>query len=139
MVLPAELPFYNEEEKVEYKLVPREPTVLEGGVRAVREGAGLVVDQARLLVEEVNKVVEQVNHVVETGKAHTQGESSLCIAAVGLNLGQVKLQLHLYPGAYNQLLDEDALPARVGVIAATGAAGLLVGVLRGRWGRLGFV
>jgi len=107
MVPPAELPFYKEEEKVEYKLVPREPTVLEGGVRAVREGAGLVVDQARLLVEEVNKVVEQVNHVVETGKAHTQG-------------------------AYNQLLDEDALPARVGVIAATGAAGLLVGVLRGR-------
>lgn len=75
MVLPAELPFYKEEEKVEYQLVPRERTVLEEGVRAAREGAGLAMDQARLLVEEVNKVVEQVNHVVETGKAHTQGES----------------------------------------------------------------
>ena len=31
------------------------------------------------------------------------------------------------------LLEEEALPARVGVIAATGATGLLVGVLRGRW------
>merc|ERR1719158_1935819 len=50
--------------------------------------------------------MDQVNHVVETGKAHSQG-------------------------AYNQLLEEENLPVRVGVIAGTGSLGLLLG-LRGR-------
>merc|ERR1719342_336970 len=51
--------------------------------------------------------MDQVNHVVETGKAHTQG-------------------------ALFQLREEDNLPARVGLIAGAGTAGLMLGLLRGR-------
>jgi len=66
---------------------------------------------AREAISEVSKqaglLVDQVNHVVETGKAHTQG-------------------------ALFQLREEDNLPARVGLIAGTGTAGLMLGLLRGR-------
>jgi len=69
------------------------------------------VRMAREAMSEVGKqaglLVDQVNHVVETGKAHTQG-------------------------ALFQLREEDNLPARVGLIAGTGAAGLMIGLLRGR-------
>merc|ERR1711915_33217 len=59
------------------------------------------------VVDTVGEAAEKVNYVVETGKAHTQG-------------------------AYNQLLEEDNLLARVGVIDGSATLGLLVGVLRGR-------
>merc|ERR1712037_462736 len=69
------------------------------------------VRMAREAISEVGKqagsLIDQVNHVVETGKAHTQG-------------------------ALFQLREEDNLPARVGLIAGTGAAGLMIGLLRGR-------
>jgi len=69
------------------------------------------VRMAREAISEVGKqaglLVDQVNHVVETGKAHTQG-------------------------ALFQLREEDNLPARVGLIAGTGTAGLMLGLLRGR-------
>jgi len=69
------------------------------------------VRMAREAMSEVGKqaglLVDQVNHVVETGKAHTQG-------------------------ALFQLREEENLPARVGLIAGTGAAGLMLGLLRGR-------
>ena len=35
-------------------------------------------------------------------------------------------------GALFQLREEDNLPARVGLIAGTGTAGLMLGLLRGR-------
>merc|ERR1711872_828315 len=57
---------------------------------------------------QINQVKEKVNYVIETGKAHSQG-------------------------AYNELLEEDNLVGRVGVIAAGGTLGLLVGALRGRF------
>jgi len=100
MVLPSDLPFYSKEEKVEYAMVPQEPSALEDGVRMAREAMSEVGKQAGLLVD-------QVNHVVETGKAHTQG-------------------------ALFQLREEENLPARIGFIAGTGTAGLMLGLLRGR-------
>lgn len=69
------------------------------------------VRMAREAMSEIGKqaglLVDQVNHVVETGKAHTQG-------------------------ALFQLREEDNLPARVGLIAGAGTAGLMLGLLRGR-------
>merc|ERR1712037_264366 len=69
------------------------------------------VRMAREAMSEVGKqaglLVDQVNHVVETGKAHTQG-------------------------ALFQLREEENLPARIGFIAGTGTAGLMLGLLRGR-------
>ena len=50
---------------------------------------------------------ESVNHVIETGQAH----SSV---------------------AYNQLREEENLPARLALISATGLLGLMVGSIRGR-------
>ena len=55
----------------------------------------------------VRQGVDTVNHVVDTGVAHSST-------------------------AYYQLQEEDNLPARIGVISATGLLGLLVGVRRGR-------
>jgi len=56
---------------------------------------------------EVSEVADKVNHVVETGKAHSIG-------------------------AYNELLDEDNLLARVGVVTSSAALGLVIGTIRGR-------
>ena len=50
---------------------------------------------------------ESVSHVIETGVAHSTG-------------------------AYNQLTEEENLPARLALISVTGLLGLLVGSLRGR-------
>ena len=85
-------------------------------MRMAREAISEVAKQAGLLVD-------QVNHVVETGKAHTQGET-VCWEGSGTIL---------YSGALFQLREEDNLPARVGLIAGTGTAGLMLGLLRGRW------
>ena len=50
---------------------------------------------------------ESVSHVIETGVAHSTG-------------------------AYNQLTEEENLPARLALISVTGLLGLMVGSLRGR-------
>ena len=50
---------------------------------------------------------DSVSHVIETGVAHSTG-------------------------AYNQLREEENLPARLALISGTGLLGLLVGSLRGR-------
>ena len=55
-----------------------------------------------------NGAKESVNHVIETGTAH----SSV---------------------AYNQLREEENLPARLALISGAGLAGLMVGSLRGRF------
>jgi len=79
-----------------------------------RKDPGVVQENVKLVregvVEGVSMVMqakEFVNHVVDTGVAHSTA-------------------------AHYQLLDEDNLPARVGLIAGTGLVGLLVGSLRGR-------
>ena len=54
-----------------------------------------------------NETKESVNHVIETGTAH----SSV---------------------AYNQLREEENLPARLALISGAGLLGLMVGSLRGR-------
>ena len=50
---------------------------------------------------------ETVNHVIETGVAHSTG-------------------------AYNQLREEENLPARLALISGAGLMGLMVGAMRGR-------
>merc|ERR1719339_106033 len=55
----------------------------------------------------IRQAREAVTHVVDTGIAHSTG-------------------------AYNQLTEEENLPARVGVITGAGLLGLAVGALRGR-------
>ena len=55
-----------------------------------------------------NGAKESVNHVIETGTAH----SSV---------------------AYNQLREEENLPARLALISGAGLMGLMVGSLRGRF------
>ena len=93
----------------------QEPTALEDGVRMAREAMSEIGKQAGLLVD-------QVNHVVETGKAHTQGNKTV----------HWKGELTAVLGALFQLREEDNLPARVGLIAGAGTAGLMLGLLRGR-------
>jgi len=55
----------------------------------------------------LNILTDQVDYVVNTGKAHSMV-------------------------AYNQLTEEENLPARIGVITGAGAFGLAIGTLRGR-------
>jgi len=75
---------------------------------------GLVQENVKVLREGVMEGIslvrqarEAVTHVVDTGIAHSTG-------------------------AYNQLTEEENLPARVGVITGAGLLGLAVGALRGR-------
>eukprot|EP00092_Neocalanus_flemingeri_P008167 GFUD01008807.1.p1 GENE.GFUD01008807.1~~GFUD01008807.1.p1 ORF type:complete len:163 (+),score=75.15 GFUD01008807.1:46-534(+) len=79
-----------------------------------RKEPGMVQENVKMVREGLMEGVslmrqakEAVNHVVDTGVAHSSA-------------------------AHYQLLEEDNLPARVGVIAATGLVGLMVGSLRGR-------
>lgn len=58
------------------------------------------------VASQLGEVAEKVNHVYETGKAHTQG-------------------------AYHELLAEENLPMRLGVITASGLVGLVIGRFRG--------
>jgi len=104
MVKPSQLPFYEEPPKVKYVYEPEEPGLLEKNIKIAREGLGSVASQVK---SQLSEVQETASHIYETGKAHSQG-------------------------AYNQLLDEDNVAARVGLIAGAGSLGLLVGVLRGR-------
>ena len=82
MVLPADLPFYSSQEKVEYTLVKQvglppcpplstlvkqEPSSLEVGLRTVREGLGELLAQGR-------EARDQLDTFLQTGKAHSQGE-----------------------------------------------------------------
>eukprot|EP00092_Neocalanus_flemingeri_P008166 GFUD01008806.1.p1 GENE.GFUD01008806.1~~GFUD01008806.1.p1 ORF type:complete len:251 (+),score=105.19 GFUD01008806.1:46-798(+) len=79
-----------------------------------RKEPGMVQENVKMVREGLLEGVtlmrqakEAVNHIVDTGIAHSSA-------------------------AHYQLLEEDNLPARVGVIAATGLVGLVVGSLRGR-------
>ena len=81
---------------------------------APKADAGLVQDGFKTVrevttegVNMYNEAKESVNHVIETGTAH----SSV---------------------AYNQLREEENLPARLALISGAGLLGLMVGSLRGR-------
>jgi len=81
----------------------------------VPQEAGIIESNVKIAREGINfaksqlgEAGDQMLHIYETGKAHSQG-------------------------AYNQLLEEDNLVARVGVIAGAGTLGLMVGALRGRF------
>eukprot|EP00092_Neocalanus_flemingeri_P102974 GFUD01131718.1.p1 GENE.GFUD01131718.1~~GFUD01131718.1.p1 ORF type:complete len:246 (+),score=116.90 GFUD01131718.1:43-780(+) len=73
----------------------------------VQESVKMVREGLLEGVSLMRQAKEAVNHVVDTGIAHSSA-------------------------AHYQLLEEDNLPARVGVIAGTGLVGLMVGSLRGR-------
>jgi len=80
----------------------------------VPEEAGMIESNIKIAREGINfaksqlsEVGDQILNIYETGKAHSQG-------------------------AYSQLLEEENLAARVGVIAGAGTLGLVVGSLRGR-------
>jgi len=75
---------------------------------ALEQNIKIVRESVNMVNDQVNEVKDQINHVYETGKAHSQG-------------------------GYNQLLDEDNLLARVGVITGLGTFGLIVGMVRGRF------
>lgn len=66
----------------------------------------VVRQQVVSVAGQIQEAGDKVNEVYEIGKAHTQG-------------------------TYNQLLAEENLPIRIGVIAGSGLLGLLIGRLRG--------
>jgi len=111
MVKPSELPFYEETKKHKYTYVAEEPGVLEKNIQLAREGAmtGMAeVNRVRVgALTRLSEIRERATVIYETGKAHSLG-------------------------AYNQLLDDEGMLARVGVIAGGGALGLVIGTLRGR-------
>nr|AQS22689.1 putative MICOS complex subunit MIC27 isoform X2 [Pseudodiaptomus poplesia] len=113
LVRPSELPFYDDEPKLRYELVDSEPSVLEQGVAVTRKNVELASQQ-------LNQAAVEVNRIYETGVAHSQ-------AAIIANIDKERLA-----GAYNQLLEEENVAARAGVIAGCGAIGLVVGAMRGR-------
>jgi len=74
----------------------------------LEENIKVARESLNLVSEQVAEAGEKMNYVIETGVAHSQG-------------------------AYNQLLEEDNLAGRVGVIAGGATLGLIVGLLRGRF------
>ena len=81
---------------------------------AQKPEAGIVQGGFKTVREITNEAVnmysgakESVNHVIDTGVAHSTG-------------------------AYNQLREEENLPARLALISGLGLVGLMVGSLRGR-------
>jgi len=74
----------------------------------LEENIKVARESLNLVSGQVTEAGEKMSHIYETGVAHSQG-------------------------AYNQLLDEDNLAGRVGVIAGGATLGLLVGLLRGRF------
>jgi len=74
---------------------------------ALEQNIKIARETASSVRDQVHEVEDKISHIIETGKAHTQG-------------------------AYNQLLEEDNVLGRVGVIAGMGTIGFMVGFVRGR-------
>lgn len=106
------LPYYPDTRAVSYALVPQPRTPLEQLIRSCRL--------------EVLGTLTRAEAVLDTGRAHTNGNMTSRF------MRSQNAQYTIYLGAYQQLLDEDNLPARAAIICSLGGLGLVAGSRRGR-------